>query len=57
MQVKQALSKATLSIIWHIGVQLVTSLGPVPVPETEWHDNRQIARDRGEWYLHTVIGR
>ena len=57
MQVNQALTKATLSMIWRTGAQLVASLGPVAVPETEWHDNRQIARDQGEFYLHTVIGR
>ena len=57
MKVKQAPTRATVSMIRLTGPWMVASPRSAPVPVTEWPNNRQIAGYRGEWYLHTVIGR
>ena len=55
MQVKLAFTEATRSMT--AGPWRAVNRRPAPVPVTEWPDSKQTARDRGEWYLHTVIGR
>ena len=57
MKVRQALTKATRSMTWLNGPWNGGEPSSGAVPVTERHHDRQIARDRGEWYLHTVTFR
>ena len=40
-----------------LGAALMGNYRVAHVPVTVRQENAEIARDRGEWYLHTVIGR
>ena len=55
--IKRAITKVMRLTTSLTDYRIVASPAPVPVPITDRHVDRQVARDTGEWYLHTVIGR